>query len=57
MAKKEKLERFEDLFHTLLKMQPEMTVFHANLQKEALRTLRNISASNKINLNDVLIEF
>ena len=49
----EKFEFFEDLFHTMLKMQPEMTEamkvdhFHAPLQKEALQTSRSMSASNK----------
>ena len=62
-GKNEKLELFEDLFHTMLKMQPEMTeamkikLFHAHLRKEALQTFRNISASNKKTLDDVLIVF
>ena len=49
-GKNEKFELFEDLFHTMLKMQPEMTEamknnhFHAHLRKEALQTFRNISA-------------
>ena len=62
-GKNEKLELFEDLFHTMLKMQPEMTEamkinhFHAHLRKEALQTFRNISAVNKKTLDDVLIVF
>ena len=62
-GKNEKFELFEDLFHTMLKMQPEMTEamkinhFHAHLRKEALQTFRNISASNKKTLDDVLIVF
>ena len=62
-GKNEKFELFEDLFHTMLKMQPEMTEamkinhFHAHLRKEALQTFRNISAVNKKTLNDVLIVF
>ena len=62
-GKTEKFEPFEDLFHTMLKMQPEMTEvmkinhFHAHLRKEALQTFRNISASNKKTLDDVLIVF
>ena len=62
-GKNEKFELFEDLFHTMLKMQPEMTEamkinhFHAHSQKEALRTFRNISAINKKTLDDVLIVF
>ena len=62
-GKKEKFELFEDLFHTMLKMQPEMTEamkinhFHAHLRKEALQTFRNISAVNRKTLDDVLIVF
>ena len=62
-GKNEKFELFADLFHTLLKMQPEMTEairinhFHAHLRKEALQTSRNRSASNKKTLYDVLIVF
>ena len=62
-GKNEKFELFEDLFHTILKMQQEMTEamkinhFHAHLRKEALQTFRNISALNKKTLDDVLILF
>ena len=62
-GKNEKFELFEDLFHTMLKKQPEMTEaikikhFHAHLRKEALQTFRNISALNKRTLADVLIVF
>ena len=62
-GKNEKFELFEDLFHTMLKMQQEMTEamkinhFHAHLRKEALQTFRNISALNKKTLDDVLIVF
>ena len=62
-GKNEKFELFEDLFHTMLKMQLEMTEamkinhFHAHLRKEALQTFRNISAINKKTLDDVLIVF
>ena len=62
-GKNEKFELFEDLFHTMLKMQPEMTEamkinhFHAHLRKEALQTFRNISTKNKKTLDDVLIVF
>ena len=62
-GKNEKFELFEDLFHTMLKMQHEMTEtmkinhFHAHLRKEALQTFRNISAVNKKTLDDVLIVF
>ena len=59
----EKFELFEDLFHTMLKMQPEMTEamkinhFHAHLRKEALQTFRNISSVNRKTLDDVLFLF
>ena len=62
-GKNEKFELFEDLFHKMLKMQPEMTEamkinhFHAHLQKEALQTFRNIRAINKKTLDDVLFVF
>ena len=62
-GKNEKIEIFEDLFHTMLKMQPEMTeamkIHHcqAHLRKEALQTIRNINASNRKTLDDVLIVF
>ena len=62
-GKNEKFELFEELFHTMLKMQPELTEamknnhFHAHLQKEAFQTFRNVSASNKKTLVDVLIVF
>ena len=62
-GKNEKFELFEDLFHTMLKMQPEMSeamkinLFHAHLRKEALQTFRNISAVNRKTLDDVLIVF
>ena len=62
-GKNEKFELFENLFHKMLKMQPEMTEpikinhFHAPLQKEALQTFRNLSSSNKKTLDDVLIVF
>ena len=61
--KNEKNELFEDLFHTMLKMQPEMTEamkinhFHAHLRKEALQTFRKKIASNKKTFDDVLIVF
>ena len=62
-GKNEKFELFEDLFHTKLKMQLEMTEamksnhFHAHLRKEAVQIIRNISVSNKKTLDDVLIVF
>ena len=62
-GKSEKLELFEDLFHTMMKMQPEMTEqmkinhFHSRLRKNALQTFRNISATKKQTLEDVLVIF
>ena len=63
VGKNEKFDLFEDLIHTKLKMQPEMTEamknnhFHAHLRKEALQTFRNKNAINKKTLDDVLIVF
>ena len=62
-GKNMKFELFEELFHTMHKMQLEMTEamknnhFHAHLRKEAFQTFRNISASNKKTLDYVLIVF
>ena len=62
-GKSEKVELFEDLFHTMIKMQPEMTEqmkinhFHSLLRKNALQTFRNISSSNRQTLEDVLVIF
>ena len=62
-GKIEKFDLFEDLFHTMLKMQPEMTeamkynYFNAHLRREAVQTFKNISATNKKTLDDVRIVF
>ena len=62
-GKSEKFELFEDLFHTMIKMQPEMVEqmkinhFHSLLRKNALQTFRNISSSNRQTLEDVLVIF
>ena len=59
----EKFELFEDLFHTMIKMQPAMTEqmkinhFHSLLRKGALQTFRNINSINRQTLEDVLIIF
>ena len=59
----ESFDFFENLFHPMLKIQPEMTEtmkinpFHAHLQKEALQTFRKKSASNKKTIDDVLFMF
>ena len=59
----EKFELFEDLFHTMMKMQPEMTKqmninhFHSLLRKIALQTFRHINSSKRQTLEDVLVIF
>ena len=62
-GKSEKFELFEDLFHTMIKMQPDMTEamkinhFHSLLRKNALQTFRNINSANRQTLEDVLAVF
>ena len=62
-GKSEKFELFEDLFHTMIKMQPAMTEqmkinhFHSLLRKGALQTFRNINSINHQTLEDVLVIF
>ena len=62
-GKSEKFELFDDLFHTMIKMQPDMSEqmkinhFHSLLRKNALQTFRNISTANRQTLEDVLIIF
>ena len=62
-GKSEKFELFEDLFHTMIKMQPAMTEqmkinhFHSLLRKGALQTFRNINSLNRQTLEDVLVIF
>ena len=59
----EKFELFEDLFHTMIKMQPAMTEqmklnpFHSLLRKGDLQTFRNINSINRQTLEDVLVIF
>ena len=59
----EKLELSEDLFHTMIKMQPDMTEtikinpFHSLLRKNALQTFRNITSANRQTLEDILAIF
>ena len=63
VGKSEKFELFEDLFHTMIKMQPEMSEhmkinhFHSLLRKNALQTFRKISTANRQTLEDVLVIF
>ena len=62
-GKTEKFELFEDLFHTMIKMQPAMTEqkkinhFHSLLRKGVLQTFRNINSINRQTLEDVLVIF
>ena len=62
-GKSEKFELFEDLFHTMIKMQPDMTEtmkinhFHSLLRKNALQTFRNINTANRHTLEDILAVF
>ena len=62
-AKSEKFELFQDLFHTMIKMQPAMTEqmlinhFCSLLRKGALQTFRNINSINRQTLEDVLVIF
>ena len=62
-GKGEKFELFEDLFHTMIKMQPAMTEqmkinhFHSLLRKGALQTFRNVNSINRQTLEDVLVIF
>ena len=62
-GKSEKFELFEDLFHTMIKMQPEMTEqmkinhFHSLLRKNALHTFRNSNSTNRQTLEEVLVIF
>ena len=62
-GKKEKFELFEDFFHSMLKMQPEVTEamkknhFHSLLQKEALQTFKNIQSTCRTTLEEILVIF
>ena len=62
-GKSEIFELFEDLFHTMIKMQPAMTEqmkinhFHSLLRKGALQTFRNINSINRQTLENVLVIF
>ena len=61
--KNEKFEYFEDLFHTTLKMQPNLTEerkinhFHAHLRGLALKTFENIQRTPTTTLEDILKVF
>ena len=59
----EKFEYFEDLFHTTLRMQPNLTKdmkinhFHAHLRCLALKTIKNIQRTPTTTLEDILKVF
>ena len=61
--KNEKFEYFEDLFHTTLRMQPNLTEemkinhFHAHLRGLALKTFKNIQRTPNTTLDDILKVF
>ena len=63
LEKIEKLEYFEELFLTKLKMQPhpteEMNIkhFHAHLTGEALKTFKNMQRTPTTTLEDILVAF
>ena len=62
-GKSEKFELFEDLFHTMIKMQPQVTEamkinhFHSLLPKNALQTFRKLNSANGQTLEDILAIF
>ena len=62
-GKPEKFELFGDFFHTMIKMQHEMTgamkinYFHSLLRKNALQLFRNINTANTQTLEDILVVF
>ena len=62
-GKSEKFELFEDIFHTMIKMQPEMCEqmkinhFHSVLRENVLQKLRNISTADRQTLEYVLVIF
>ena len=62
-GKSEKFELFEDLFHTMIEMQPDMTeamkinYFHSLLRKNALQAFCNINMTNRQTVEDILAVF
>ena len=59
----EKFDLFEDLFHTMIEVQPDMTEtvkrhhFQSLLRKNALQSFRNINSAIRQTLDDVLAVF
>ena len=62
-GKSEKLELFEDLFQTKLKIHNQLTegdkinYFHSLMRGDALQTFKNITSPNRENLGKILTEF
>ena len=62
-GKSENFELFEDLFHTMIKMQPDTREamkknhFNSLLRKNALQTFRKIITTNRQTLEDILAVF
>ena len=62
-GKSEKVELFEDLFQTSLKMHNQLTevdkikYFHSLMRGDALQTFKNISIPNRENLAEILTVF
>ena len=56
-GKSEKFELFEDLFHTMIKMQPEtmkINHFRSLLRKNAQSIILNINTANRQTLKDIV---
>ena len=62
-GKSEKFELFEDLFHTSMKINNQLTVedkinyFHSLMRGDALQTFKNITSPNRENLAEILTVF
>ena len=62
-GKSEKFELFEDLFHTMIKLQADKTEtmkinhFHSLLRKKPLQTFRNLNSANRQTLKDIQAVF
>ena len=62
-GKSEKMELFEDLFHTTIRMQPDMTEarktnhFNSVLNKNAIQNIHNINTANGQTLEVILAVF
>ena len=62
-GKGEKFELIEDLFHTMIEMQPAMTEqkkikhFHSLLRKGTIKTFRNLNSIDRQTLEDILVVF